>query len=123
MARVVHFEIPVDDPERSRSFYRELFSWEVAGDADEGYWLATTGAEAEPGINGALINRGAVHRTPVLVVQVVSIDETLASVEAAGGRVVHGKRTIPRIGHSAYVEDSEGNVVGIFQPDGSASAG
>lgn len=120
MARVVHFEIPVDDPERSQTFYRELFGWEMAGEPDEGYWLATTGSTGEPGIDGALINRGQLHHTPVIVIEVASVEESLARAEAAGGQVLHGKHTIPHVGYSGYVQDTEGNVVGIFQPDTSA---
>lgn len=117
MARVVHFEIPVDDAERSQRFYRELFGWDMSGEPDEGYWLATTGSADEPGIDGALIRRGPVHRTPVIVIQVASVDESLARAEAAGGDVLHGKHTIPHVGYSGYLRDPEGNVVGIFQPD------
>ncbi len=28
-ARVVHFEIPFDDGDRARSFYRDVFGWNV----------------------------------------------------------------------------------------------
>lgn len=44
MARIVHFEIPADDPERAIKFYEDVFGWEVQkweGPFD--YWLVTTG--------------------------------------------------------------------------------
>ena len=28
-ARVVHFEVPFDDADRARSFYREVFDWQI----------------------------------------------------------------------------------------------
>jgi predicted enzyme related to lactoylglutathione lyase len=28
-ARVVHFEVPYDDGDRARSFYRDVFGWEI----------------------------------------------------------------------------------------------
>ena len=55
MARVVHFEIPVDNPDRAVKFYTDVFGWKIEkweGPID--YWLITTGEENEPGINGAL---------------------------------------------------------------------
>jgi uncharacterized protein len=35
---IVHFEIPVDDPERAAKFYRELLGWEISR------WEGSTGA-------------------------------------------------------------------------------
>jgi predicted enzyme related to lactoylglutathione lyase len=29
MPNIVHFEIPVDDAERAKKFYTELFGWKV----------------------------------------------------------------------------------------------
>ncbi len=29
MPRVVHFEIPADDPERAIEFYRQVFGWKI----------------------------------------------------------------------------------------------
>jgi uncharacterized protein len=121
MARVVHFEIPVDDPTRAQRFYQQLFGWDIAGYGDEGYWLATTGGDGDLGIDGALISRGEIHASPVLVIGVESLDDTVAQAEAAGAEILQGKHPIPTIGYSAYLRDPEGNVVGIFQPDDSAA--
>ena len=29
MSRVVHFEIPADDPERAVEFYKKVFGWKI----------------------------------------------------------------------------------------------
>lgn len=121
MAKVVHFEIPVDDSERASAFYREVFGWDVSGYGDMAYWLVTAGDDAEPGANGALIGRGDVHRTPVLVIGVEDLDATLREVEARGNQVVQGKLPVPGVGWSAYVVDTEGNTIGVFQPDEGAT--
>jgi len=58
MSRVVHFEIPVDDPERAGKFYANAFGWQIGswgGPAD--YWICSTGAQDAPGIDGALTRR------------------------------------------------------------------
>ena len=115
MAKVVHFEIPVDDAQRARAFYRDVLDWQVA-DSDEGYWLVTAGPPDDVGADGALITRGELHASPVLVVGVGDLDATVAKAESAGGQVLHGRMEIPGVGWSAYVRDTEGNVVGLFQP-------
>lgn len=116
MAKVVHFEIPVDDPERASAFYRDALGWEIAGWGDQPYWLVTAGKPEDVGADGALIGRGDIHQHPVLVVGVESIDDALARVEQAGGTVLQGRMEIPTVGWSAYIRDPEGNTVGLFEP-------
>jgi len=58
LAIVIHFEIPADNPERTVDFYRKVFGWKIdkwGGPAN--YWLVKTGAEKEPGINGAITEK------------------------------------------------------------------
>jgi uncharacterized protein len=117
VAKVVHFEIPVDEPERASAFYREVLGWEMSGFGDEPYWLVRAGAEDEAGADGALIGRGDLHRTPVVVVGVESIDDALDRVTTAGGEILQPKMPIPGIGWSAYLRDTEGNTIGLFQPN------
>jgi uncharacterized protein len=117
MARVVHFEIPVNDADRARTFYESVFGWQLAGWGEGGYWLATTGPDEERGIDGALIDRSDIHAAPVLVIGVESLEDSLAKAADAGADVLLGKQAIPSIGYSAYVRDPDGNVVGLFESD------
>ena len=117
MSKIVHFEIPVDDPPRAIAFYRDALGWDISGYGDEQYWLVRAGAPDEAGADGALIARGDLHRSPVLVAGVGDIDAVLARVRAAGGEVVSDRAAVPGVGWAAYVRDPEGNVVGLFQPD------
>lgn len=121
MAKIVHFEIPVDDGQRATAFYRDALGWEVSRFGEEPYWLVRAGSEEEPGANGALIARGQMHRSPVLVAGVEDVDEALGRISECGGEVVQGKLPIPNIGWSAYVRDPEGNIIGLFQPDPAAA--
>jgi len=120
MAKIVHFEIPVDDPDRAAAFYGEVLGWSVNRWNEDPYWLVTAGEEGEMGADGALIARGDLHRAPVVIAGVGDLDATLVAVEARGGVVVQGKQPIPGMGWSAYFTDPEGNVVGLFQPDDQA---
>lgn len=123
MSKVVHFEIPADDPERAAGFYRDALGWQISHFGDEPYWLVQAGEDDEPGANGALVSRGDLHRSPVLTVGVDDIDGTLSRVRQCGGTVAQEKQPVPGVGWSAYVLDSEGNTIGLFQPDTSAAAG
>lgn len=120
MGRVIHFEIPVDDPDRAQTFYRTVFGWEIAGwGGPIDYRLATTGPEDEPGINGALTRRS--ETSAWLHVGVDSVDEALARIEAAGGSAVTQKQPIPGVGFMAYCRDSEGNGIGVYEDDPTAA--
>jgi predicted enzyme related to lactoylglutathione lyase len=123
MSKIVHFEIPVDDASRATAFYRDVLGWEVSGFGDQPYWLVRAGNESEPGADGALIARGGLHRSPVLIAGVDDLDAAVARVEAHGGQVVQPKLSIPGVGWSAYFVDPEGNTIGLFQNDTNAPAG
>jgi predicted enzyme related to lactoylglutathione lyase len=120
MPRVVHFEISADDPQRAVDFYVGVFGWEVTkwgGPKD--YWLIKTGPDSEVGINGGLFKRmGPVGW--VNSISVHSVDDYVAKVEAAGGKVAVPKMAIPGVGWLAYCIDTEGSVFGLHQPDPTA---
>ena len=117
MGRVVHFEMSAEDPLRAGRFYGEVFGWEVNkwdGPIDYGYWLVTTGAEGEPGIDGAIVGRGDGDGSSgayVCVVSVDSIDDSLKKIEQQGGEIVSPKESVPGVGSFAYCRDPEGNLL------------
>jgi hypothetical protein len=118
MPRVIHFEIGADDPERAVKFYETVFDWKIekwAGPSD--YWLISTGPESAPGIDGGLGKRDKDHQGTENTIGVDSVDETVAKIEANGGKVVIEKHAVPGVGWLAYCEDSEGNRFGLMQSD------
>ena len=122
MSRVVHFEIPVDEPERGTKFYQNVFGWKITKwDGPEDYWMITTGAKDEPGIDGAIVRRslGPAAMT-VNTIDVPSLDAFTRKVTDAGGKVVMPKTAIPGVGYLAYCADTEGNTFGMMQNDPSA---
>ena len=123
--RVVHFEIPVDDGERARSFYKEAFGWQLQDMPGMDYTLVMTGPSGdqgptEPGfVNGGMLARSAAAAPgPVVVVDVESIDVALERVTELGGSTVLGKQPVGEMGFTAYVRDPEGNVVGLWETAG-----
>jgi predicted enzyme related to lactoylglutathione lyase len=120
MPRVIHFEIPADNPERAANFYTKVFGWKIEKwSGPFNYWLVTTGEDKETGINGAIMEKGNFKAT-VNTVGVASVDKALKKIMEAGGKVVMPKGTVPGQGYVAYVADTEGNVFGVFQGDSSA---
>lgn len=119
MSRVIHFEIPADDPKRAVKFYKEVFGWKLDKWGEMDYWLATTGKEGEPGINGAITTREQLAST-TNTIGVPSVDDFLLKIMKAGGKVVQPKMPIPGVGYMAYCMDTEGNLFGIMQSDPTA---
>jgi hypothetical protein len=121
--RVVHFEIPYDDGDRARGFYKAAFDWDIVQMPEMGgYTLVMTGPSGEEGpteagfINGGMLSREmSATRHPVVVVDVPSIDATLERMPELGGSVVAGKTAVGEMGFAAYVSDPEGNVVGLWE--------
>ena len=124
--RVVHFEIPFDDGDRARSFYKEIFDWQLVTMPEMGgYTLVMSGPSTdkgptEPGfINGGMLSRDqAATPGPVIVVDVDSIDQSLEKIGGLGGATVVGKTPIGDMGFAAYFKDPEGNVVGLWETAG-----
>ena len=121
--KVVHFEVPFADGERARTFYRDVFGWQLSAMPQMDYTIASTGPTAdtgmpsEPGfINGGMYARNEQNPTsPVLVLEVSSIEDTLKTIEGLGGATVVGREPVGDMGFSAYFRDSEGNVLGLWE--------
>jgi predicted enzyme related to lactoylglutathione lyase len=57
MGRIVHFELPADNPEKMIDFYTKVFKWKFQKWAENDYWLTDTGQSVSPAINGAIVKR------------------------------------------------------------------
>jgi uncharacterized protein len=121
MSRVVHFELAADDPARARAFYENVLGWKVTQWGDQDYWLVSTGEPGAPGIDGALQRRQPNWPAMVNTIDVVSLDATVAAVQANGGKLLEGPMPIPGVGYLAYCQDTEGNAFGLMQEDPSAA--
>ena len=108
---VVHWSIVARDPERQRSFYSELFNWEIGDGPIMGIPAGIGGPE--PGPAGHI--QAGVNPGVSLYVQVGDLRSTIDRALALGG-----KETIPPFdlesGQTlAAIEDPEGNFVMLVQ--------
>ena len=110
---ITHIDIPVGDLSKAATFYSGLFGWDIAEPPGfEGYpmWRAPNGISG-----GGLAPRGEGFEQPRAYVEVDSIDEVLAKVEATGGTVVMAKSPITDTSWWAVFRDPDGNHVGLFE--------
>ena len=124
MNKVCHFEIPTENRDRAKKFYAEVFGWhtEDMPFQNEVYTFAITTPVDEQfmytekgGINGGMFNKEAPLQSPVVTIEIPSIDEHIAKIEAAGGKLLLPKGEVPDMGWYAYFRDTEGNVMGLWE--------
>ena len=123
MDSVVHFEIPADDIKRAHDFYTKAFGWQLNDWENSGYFLASTtpsdqktGQPTSPGaINGGVGKRTGPLMAPTVTLRVDDIDAKLQTIKQLGGSIVAPKSPVGNIGFTAYIKDTEGNVVGLWQ--------
>ena len=131
---VVHFEIPADDENRAREFYRSALGWRIDAMPELGYAMLMTtptdetGMPSVPGsINGGMFRREGELTSPVITVDVEDIDAALEKINALGGSTVLPRQEVSTMGWAAYFRDTEGNIIGLWQnaaPEaGAADAG
>lgn len=123
-----HFEIHVTDGDRARGFYAGLFGWRFApmpGAEDVDYHLIE-GDEIGmgKGLTGGMMRRmgpapepGSPIRGGTMTFAVADCDASYEWALANGGAEALPPTDYPGIGRAAYVEDGEGNVVGMIAPE------
>lgn len=122
MDSVVHFEIPADNVVRAQEFYNRAFGWKMHPVAGMDYTVVHTAAIddnrmiTEPGkINGGIMKRSPPIMRPVITIAVEEMGRALQKVKSAGGKTVKEAFTVGDMGVAAYVQDSEGNIIGLWQ--------
>lgn len=117
MAKVNHFEIPIEHPQAMIPFYTDVFDWKI-DEWQEGssYWLTDGGSVNEYGINGALTLRENPAQAITIYIGVEDIELTLQKALQRGAEILQPVAEIPGIGLHAYLKDPDGNRIGVIQP-------
>ncbi|MGV6803721.1 MAG: VOC family protein [Ruegeria sp.] len=122
-----HFEIHVSNVEQAKAFYAGLLGWSFApmpGGEEVGYHLIE-GEEIGDGngLTGGLMQRigdaptaGSPVRGGTMTFEVADCDERYTWALAHGGSEALPPTDYPGIGRCAYVEDGQGNIVGMITP-------
>ena len=117
MNRVMHFEIPCENPQTTMDFFKEVFGWSFEQWGTEQYWTARTGDENSPGINGGFMKKRDPNQPVTNSIEVANLDQSAEKIKQTGGTIVVPKMGIPGMGWVAYFKDPDGNLHGLFQSD------
>lgn len=132
MNPVVHFEMPYKDGKRMADFYTKAFGWnaQMLGPEMGEYVVVTTSETDEVTkipknlgmINGGFFKKEDDKPYPSIVIAVEDIRNAMKQVEESGGKVLSGQTpgepdVIQGIGLYASFIDTEGNRVGMLQPN------
>jgi len=114
LGNIVWFEIPADNVERARKFYRAMFGWKIAKFPGMEYWhIDTGGADASP--DGGMMARKDPRQQITNYVFVESVSKAAAKVKKLGGKVCMPKTAVPGMGFFAICMDTEKNVFAVWE--------
>ena len=112
-----HFAINADDVPRAKRFYEEVFGWkfEPWGQPDF-YHITNAGRDVLGALQGRReLKSGVPMAGYEATLGVEDLRGALTAVERNGGRILMVPYRIEGVGELAYVEDPEGNFVGVMQ--------
>ncbi len=119
---VVHFQVMGKDGDRLRSYYSDLFDWEIDADNPMGYGMVQR--DGNTNADGAGIG-GGVGVAPegqgggvTFYVEVPDVEAGLAKAQELGGTRIWGPDEVPGtdivLGHFT---DPEGHMIGLVQAE------
>jgi uncharacterized protein len=116
---VVHFEIIGRDGEKLRSYYSELFGWEIDADNPVGYGVVAREDNTNPdgvGIGGGIGTGPEGYDGHVtFYVEVPDVEAALAQAESLGGTRMMGPEKPMEGVEIGLFTDPEGHVVGVVK--------
>jgi uncharacterized protein len=121
MANIAYFQIPADDVGRAGKFYQWLLGWKIEPDTtldDKSLqWHNIVTGEPKEGT----MNSGGLYKrmmpAPIMnFVEVANLEPVLANVEKLGGTIMMPGTRIKNVGLVAVIQDTEGNVIGLWEP-------
>lgn len=115
------FEIPVEDFERAKTFYQKIFDFEMPEMNMDNIRMGILLHDRDSGGVGGAICHGQGYKPagangPKVYLNAGNdLNVVLGRVETAGGKNILPKTAIGEgMGHFAFFNDTEGNVVGLY---------
>jgi predicted enzyme related to lactoylglutathione lyase len=121
MNALTHFEIPVDDIDKAKEFYSNLFDWEFNYMEEMKYLMFNTESE-----DGKMKMSGGIFKKPNESFKVTNyftvknLDESAKKVEELGGKIVVPKSPVPGMGWFVHFTDIDGNLLALWENDSKA---
>jgi uncharacterized protein len=117
----IWYELMTPDAEGAKAFYDALVGWNISAGAAEygGYrMIGTADGKSAGGIlplTDEMRQHGA-RPTWLGYINVANVDESIASIEAAGGKALMPATDIPNVGRIAMVADPQGAPFYVMKP-------
>ena len=111
MARICYVELPAKNLTAAKAFYAKAFGWALT-DFGPTYSCTMTG-DVDMGLQGDM---GYATAAPLAVIDVENLEEALATVEKAGGRIVKPIFSFPG-GRRFHFLDPNGNELAVLKTD------
>lgn len=123
--KLTHFAIHIDNIERAKSFYEQVFEWGFASYGPPDFLQIKADKSENGELIGALQSR---KYSPVkeniigleCTIGVDDIDEIVKRVQTNGGQILMPKTAIPFVGWITKFLDTEGNFICAMQSDHTA---
>ncbi|MDX6512325.1 MAG: uncharacterized protein QOE36_1829 [Gaiellaceae bacterium] len=116
---VVHFEIIGKDGDKLRSYYADLFGWEINADNPMKYGMVAREGNVNPegvGIGGGVGGGPEGYDGHVtFYIEVPDVEAALVKAESLGGTRVMGPEDIMGQVVLGQFKDPEGHMVGVVQ--------
>ena len=119
----IYFDFTVKNLPEAKCFFEHVFEWRFEKfPMPYDYYRIQAGSDDEPGIDGGI---GAIADTPTaegkpltqVTIPVLNLDEYIARIEEAGGKIIEPKMPIPGIGWFAACAEPGGLLFGIIEAD------
>nr|WP_293297162.1 VOC family protein [Allomuricauda sp.] len=115
-----HFAIYIDDIDRAKGFYSNLFGWDYNSYGQDDFLQIKDSAGDDGKLIGALQSRNYSPIKEKIIgfecsISVSDIDEIIEKIESNNGKIVMPKTEIPYVGWLVKFLDTEGNIVCAVQ--------
>ncbi len=120
MNKLAHFDIHTSDTEKAKEFYEKVFDWKCSAypGAEEFFQISSPDGNVIGALSGRRYNPDAKDIFGFeCSITVSDIDETIRTVEAAGGKTLMARTAIPHVGWVAKFLDPEGNLFAAINYD------
>jgi uncharacterized protein len=109
----VHMELNTTDVAKAKSFYSQLFAWELEPMPAMDYTIIKTGGD----IGGGIMQH-PMPGAPTLWIPYISVDDLAAATKKAlalGGQLIKDVTEVPGMGSFTIILDPTGAAIGLWK--------
>src|SRR3712207_507288 len=108
-----YVELTVTDLAEAKRFYTDAFGWEFTDYGAQYAGIRDGSGGPAPEVGGLAVGTEVRAGGPLVLLYSADLDQTLAAVASAGGRVVDGPYAFPG-GRRFHFQDTSGNELGVW---------